>query len=198
MYIDDSIKKYLDDLSAKLPTPGGGSVAALTGALGVGLISMVLNFTIGKEKFKEFDKELKEVLEKVKDLKKKLSILIDKDVEVYKQVSESFNSEDGTVKEKALKDAATVPIEICNCCFEAMKLCKQVMDKTNKRLITDIGVAAELLLAAHSSALYNIDINLKGMKDETFGSNIAKALSPQIKEIVKIKRTIKKFVDKEL
>ena len=58
MYIEDSLKKYIDDLSAKLPAPGGGSAAALTGALGVSLILMVLNYTVGKEKYKKFEEEL--------------------------------------------------------------------------------------------------------------------------------------------
>ena len=123
MYIDDSIKKYIDDLAAKLPAPGGGSAAALTGTLGVGLILMVLNYTIGKEKYKKFEAELNQALAASKDLKKKLSLLIDRDVEAYKKVSATFSSEDGTIKEKSLKDAASVPIEICNCCYQAIKRC---------------------------------------------------------------------------
>ena len=198
MYISESITKYLDDLSAKLPAPGGGSVAALTGALGVSLILMVLNYTIGKEKYKEFEEELKGVLESAKELKKKLSTLIDRDVEAYKRLSATFKSQDGTIKEKALRDAAGVPIEICNCSFEAIKLCQEVMDKTNKNLITDIGVAAELLESAFNSALFNIKINLKGVRDKDFVVNIKKAIDPHTKEVAKIKQSIINFINKEL
>ena len=197
MYIDSNIRKYLDDLSAKLPAPGGGSAAALTGALGVSLILMVLNYTIGKEKYKEFEEELKGALESAKELKKKLSLLIDRDVEVYKRLSATFKSQDGTVKEKALRDAAGVPIEICNCSFEAIKLCQEVMDKTNKNLITDIGVAAELLESAFNSAVFNVDINLKSIKDKDFVINVRKAIDPQKKEVVKIKQSIIKFVNED-
>lgn len=198
MYIEDSLKKYIDDLSAKLPAPGGGSAAALTATLGVSLILMVLNYTVGKEKYKKFEEELNPALVKAKDLKKKLAILIDKDVEAYKKVSLTFSSKDGTIKEKSLKDAAGVPIEICNCSYEAMKLCHKVMDKTNKNLISDIAVAAEFLEAAYNSALFNIRINLKDIKDKEFSSNIAKAIEPQIEEVVEFKETIINFVKEGL
>ena len=198
MYIDECIKKYVDDLSAKMPAPGGGSAAALAGALGVSLILMVLNYTVGKEKYKKFEEEMNQALTSIKDLKKKLSLLIDKDVEAYKKVSSTFDSGDGTIKEKTLKDAAGVPIEICNCSYQAIKLCRNIMDKTNKNLITDIGVAAEFLEAAYNSALMNIKINLKGIKDKEFGANIAKAIDPQIKEVADIKDAIIEYVEKEL
>ncbi|MFC1709523.1 cyclodeaminase/cyclohydrolase family protein [Candidatus Omnitrophota bacterium] len=198
MYIDDSIRRYVDDLAAKLPAPGGGSAAALTGTLGVSLVLMVLNYTIGKEKYKKFEGGLNLALTVSKDLKKKLSLLIDRDVEAYKKVSSTFSSEDGTIKEKSLKDAAGVPIEICNCCYEAIKVCRDVMDKTNKNLISDIAVAAEFLEAAYNSALFNIKINLKGIKDQEFSSNIKKVIEPQIEKVAEIREAIIKFVDKEL
>ena len=198
MYIDSSIKKYVDDLSAKLPAPGGGSAAALTGALGVSLILMVLNYTIGKEKYKKFEEELSQAQQSAKDLKKKLSTLIDKDVEAYRKVSSTFSSQDGTIKEKTLKDAAGVPIEICNCSYEAMKLCRKIMDKTNKNLISDVAVAAEFLEAAYNSALFNIKINLKDIKDREFSGNIEKVIEPQIEEVEELKEAILEFVNKNI
>jgi len=198
IYIAGSINKYLDDLAAKMPAPGGGSAAALAGALGVSLVIMVLNYTIGKEKFKEFEAELSNALNSAKELKEKLTALIDKDVEAYKAVSATFNSQDSTVKEKALKDAAGVPIEICNSSFHSMKLCCGIMDKTNKNLISDIAVAAELLSSAYYSALYNVKINLNSIKDKEFVSHIKNAMSGQIKDIVKTKKEIIKFSTKEL
>lgn len=197
IYIEGSINKYLSDLAAKIPAPGGGSVAALAGALGVSLTIMVLNYTIGKEKYKAFETELKDKLDSAKELKDKLTVLIDKDVEVYKKVSLTFNSQDGTVKEKALKDAAAVPIRICNHSYQAMKICLEIMDKTNKNLISDIAVAAQLLDAAYHSALYNIKINLKNIKDKEFVFNIKKATYMQTKDIMKIKKSIIEFSTKE-
>lgn len=198
MYIDESIKRYVDDLAAKLPAPGGGSAAALTSTLGVSLILMVLNYTVGKEKYKKFEAELNPELATAKELKKKLSILVDKDVEAYKRVSATFSSEDGTIKEKSLKDAVGVPIEICNLSYEALKICRNVMDKTNKNLITDIAVAAEFLEAAYNSALFNIKINLKGIKSSEFSKNIEKVIEPQIEEVAELKNDIINYFNKEL
>jgi formiminotetrahydrofolate cyclodeaminase len=159
---------------------------------------MVLNYTVGKEKYKKFAEELNQALEAAKELKKKLALLIDRDVEAYKKVSATFDSEDGTIKEKTIKDAASVPIEICNLSYEALKICRSVMDKTNKNLISDIAVAAEFLEAAHNSALFNIRINLKGIKDDDFGSNIMSVIEPQVEEVAKLKKAIIKYVNKEL
>jgi formiminotetrahydrofolate cyclodeaminase len=198
MYLSNSIEKYIDDLSAKLPAPGGGSAAALTGAMGVSLIIMVLSYTIGKEKYKEFEEELIKAQDEAKELKQKLSNLIDKDVEAYKKVALSFSSQDGTIKEKTLKDASIVPIEICNCCYESMRICRKIIDKSNKNLISDIAVAVEFLQAAYNSALFNIRTNLKDIKDKEFGINIAKAIEPQREEMEKLKDTVIKFIDKEL
>jgi len=198
IYIEGSVNRYLSDLAAKMPAPGGGSAAALTGALGVSLVIMVLNYTIGKEKYKEFEAELKDKLSAAKELKDKITVLIDKDVQAYKKLSLTFNSQDGTVKEKALKDAAAVPIQICNHSYQAIKLCREIMDKTNRNLISDIAVAAELLSSAYYSALYNVKINLKSIKDKEFVSNINKATSEQSKDIANIKKGIINFSTKEL
>lgn len=198
IYIEGSINKYLADLAAKMPAPGGGSAAALAGALGVSLAIMVLNYTIGKEKYKEFEIELKDKLDAAKELKDKITALIDKDVQAYKKLSLTFSSQDGTVKEKALKDAAAVPIQICNHSYQAIKLCREIMDRTNKNLISDIAVAAELLSSAYYSALYNVKINLKSIKDTEFVSNINKATNEQAKDIANIKKSIINFTTKEL
>ena len=147
MYLNDSIKKYLDDLSAKLPAPGGGSAAAVLAALGTSLINMVCNFTIGKEKYKSVEQDIRETLRKSENLGNRFQQLIDLDVVAFKAKD----------SEKSLQ----VPLEICKLSFQAAQLCPQLSKKGNPNLITDVGCAIESLAAAFSCARINVEINLK-------------------------------------
>jgi len=122
LYIEQSIKKYLEDLSAKLPAPGGGSVAALTGALAGGLISMVCNFTIGNPKFPDLQQnECMGILSSAGSVREELCRLIDEDVRVYGKVSIAYKLPKDTEEQKAkraiviqevLKEAMQVPEQI--------------------------------------------------------------------------------------
>ena len=79
MYVNNSVKVYLDDLAAKKPAPGGGSAAALIGATGIALISMVCNFTLGKKKYKEYETDLGRILSRSESLREELTKLIETD-----------------------------------------------------------------------------------------------------------------------
>ncbi len=163
MYCNKSLKKYLDDLAAKLPAPGGGSAAALTAACGASLISMVINFTLGKQKYAAYENELKLILEKSEKLRDDFLGLVDKDVVAYKSNN--------------IRDALNVPFMICRLCFEAMKLCLPLIKKSNPRLISDVAVAAVLLESAFTSAYCNVKINLKSLDDRKLSTLIFKELN---------------------
>ena len=83
-YKESTLTKYLDDLAAKLSAPGGGSAAALTAAMGASLISMVVNFTLGKPKYAQYENELKATLEGSERLREEFLNLVDLDVNAYK------------------------------------------------------------------------------------------------------------------
>jgi formiminotetrahydrofolate cyclodeaminase len=151
MYIKKSLKSYLNDLAAKKPTPGGGSAAALTGALGAGLLSMVANFTIGKDKFKEVEEEMKKILSSTEKLRKKLLELVDLDVIKYKQVCRARGKTKGELT-KALKEAREVTKQIQDCSKDALKLSSTLIKKGNINLISDVKAAQILLKASINSA----------------------------------------------
>lgn len=190
MYIKESLKKYLDDLASRKPAPGGGSAAALVAALGASLISMVANFTIGKEKYKQIKGKMQKILTKSEDLKLAMEKLIDEDVKVYKRLSEIYKSKqkDSSVIQVALKEAASVPFEVCRLSVDAMKLCPVLAREGNPNLISDVDVAVHLLNAAFLSGLVNVEINFKNITDKEFIVELRGILQSLEKEIEAIKK----------
>lgn len=173
MYRDSTLTKYLDDLAAKLPAPGGGSAAALNAGLGASLISMVVNFTLGKPKYAEHDAELKKILEKSESLRSEFLNLVDLDVTAYKS--------------KDIKQALDVPFQLCRLCFEGAGLCPLLIEKGNVNLISDVAVAAILLESAFASAYFNVEINLKALADKELTDKVRAELKEKEKEIKKIR-----------
>jgi len=199
----EALKKYLDDLAGRLPAPGGGSAAALVAALGVSLMSMVANFTVGKEKYKDFEEEMKNVLSSSESLRLQLTDLVDEDVESYSKLSSAYklpkdSPAEREVRQKAiqkgLKQALSVPLEICMCCHRGSKLCKVIAEKGNLNLISDVGAAIAFLESAFESALLNVEINLGGIKDEEFVSRIKRTTTPMQEEIKSLKEEVAKTV----
>lgn len=182
MYANSSLKQYLDDLAAKLPAPGGGSAAALTAGLGASLISMVVNFTIGKAKYARFEEELKTISGKSEKLREEFLRLVDLDVVAYKS--------------KNIRDALDVPFMVCRLCFEGIKLCPPLVTNGNVNLISDVAVAAILLEAAFSSAYYNVEINLKSLADNKLTKAIKKELTQKEKVIKRIRQKTEERVGK--
>lgn len=181
-YKNESLKKYLEALSARTPAPGGGSAAALTASLGAALICMVVNFTLGKPKYAKFEKELKTILEKSDKLREEFLRLVDLDVVAYKS--------------KNLRDALNIPFMVCRLCFEGMKLCSPLIEKGNVNLISDVAVAAIFLESAFTSAYFNVEINLKSFDDHKTAATIRKELRVKEQRIKRIRRLTEEKVGK--
>ncbi len=174
MYCDKSLKEYLNDLAAKLPAPGGGSAAALNAALGVSLISMVVNFTIGKPKYAAYEEELKSILERSEKLRQEFLNLVDMDVTAYQS--------------KDAHNALNVPLEVARLCFESIKLCPPLVKKGNVNLISDVACAAILLESGFASACFNVEINLKFLQDKKLTSSVRKELKAKQTQIKKVRQ----------
>jgi formiminotetrahydrofolate cyclodeaminase len=173
MYRDGSLKKYLDDLAAKLPAPGGGSAAAFSAGLGAALISMVVNFTLGKPKYAKYENELKDILSKSERLRAEFLRLTDLDVIAYKS--------------RNLRDALNTPFMTARLCAEGIKLCPPLLKKGNVNLISDVAVAVALLEAGFAGACVNVEINLKSLDDNKLARGIRKELAQKAKLIKKIR-----------
>lgn len=192
MYIDRPLKEYLDDLAAKKPAPGGGSAAALNASIGVSLMEMVANYTIGKGKDKVREEKVAGALVKIENLRARLKDLIDADVAVYSKLSKGMKElkKDSAELEAIYREAADVPFKICKISSECLDICKDIAEYGNKNLITDTAIAAILLEGAFFSAKFNVYINLKYIKDTEYIEKVHKSLSRIEEEMPKLKEKI--------
>jgi methenyltetrahydrofolate cyclohydrolase len=197
-YVNEPLKKYLDDLFSRLPAPGGGSASASAAALGVGLLGMAANFTLDKKGYESCRDEIKAMLVKLESAKKRLSELIDLDVQAYEKFSEIYKLPKNTDEEKkrredkmqeTLKEAMKVPYEIMFICVDAIKTAGRLVDICNKNLVSDVGCGVLLLDAAMKSAGLNVDINLKSISDSGFVGKVLcemdSAVSDDLKGIIR-------------
>jgi len=207
MYIDEPLRKYLDEAASGSPTPGGGSVAALAGALGAALTSMVCNFTVGKKKYKDVEAEVARILSEAEELRGKLLELMVEDTRVYGQVSAAYAMPRDTPEEKdarseaiqsALKVAMGAPLEAAICCHKILKLNEPLVEKGNQNLISDVGVAVLLAESAMRSAILNVEINLSYIKDEKLCQETREKLRPLIAEAVELRSKIYKKVNEAI
>lgn len=174
---ETTIQKFLNDLASGESTPGGGTAAALTGSQAAALLSMVLNFTVGRKKFAAVEDELGGYLVRTEEMRSELLALADKDSKAFGAVAACFSMPRTTDEEKAartkamqaaLRVAAEVPFTIAVLCAELLELTAPIAEKGNPNVVSDAATAAHLAHAALYSALVNVDINLKWLKDESF------------------------------
>ncbi len=183
LFINDSLKRYLEEIAARKPVPGGGSVAAFSGALGASLLEMACNFTIGNEKYKSFEKDVCDCVCSLKKTREVFSGLVDEDIRVYSEIRDAYKSKDKRRIECALQKGYTVSLKICEAAESAMNRALCLCEKCNANLITDIGCGAELLKASFNSALFNAEINLKGITESSFAENGREKIDDLKKEI---------------
>jgi len=199
MLKDQKIKNFLDTLASKSATPGGGSVAALTGAMGAALLSMVGNLTVGKEKYLHVEDDIKILLKKSEKLRADFEELMEKDVEVFNQFMAIMKFPKETEKQKedrrkkiqiALIEAANVPLEVAGKSQELLDICQGIADKGNKNVISDAGVGVILAEAAFDSAILNVKINSAMIQDEGIKSH----LNSEIEKLIALTRGKKEKV----
>jgi formiminotetrahydrofolate cyclodeaminase len=195
MLTSRTVTEFLDELASSSPAPGGGSVAALAGAIGAALTSMVCNLTIAKKKYADVQEEIEAVLAKSEELRKKLTVLVEKDTEAFNAVMAAFGMAKSTEEEgmqraaaiqQATRSATLVPLEVMSLCGDALSLSRAVAEKGNKNSASDVGVAALMFHAACGSAELNVRINLVSLKDEAFVQQTtekARELTEKVKQL---------------
>ena len=177
MMNNTSIEQFLDELASKSPTPGGGSAAAIMGAMSAALVSMVCNLTVGKKNYETVADDMAITLRQAEALRVRLIDSLSADVAAFDQVMAAYRLPRETEAEKqarsdaiqeALKSATKVPLECARVCVEVIHLTRLVAIKGNKNVISDAGVAAVAAHAALRSAALNILVNTGAIYDTAF------------------------------
>ncbi|MDA8226867.1 MAG: cyclodeaminase/cyclohydrolase family protein [Desulfitobacterium hafniense] len=178
---DQSIGQFLAQAASSAPTPGGGSVSAYSGALAASMVCMVSNLTVGKEKYKDVEAEVVEILQSGEKLLADLQNGLTNDIKVFSEFMEVLKLPKDTEEQKRIRTeklqevlvaATEVPLTIARNCFEVLKLAKQLAPIGNKGAISDVGVAAYLAESALKSAMFSVDINLPQIKNDSYREKV--------------------------
>ncbi len=175
--VQKTVLAFTDEVSRDSPAPGGGSVAALAGALGAALASMVANLTHGKEGTEARDAELARVAEEAQRLKDQLIAAVDADSEAFQGFMDALRMPQGTPEEKALrtrkmqeglKAAVQVPWATAEASYAAMQLARSVVTHGNPNSLSDGAVGVQIGFAGVRGGLWNVLINLKDIQDPAY------------------------------
>ncbi len=192
MYIEQTLQTYLDDLASSKPAPGGGSAAAVSGAMAAALAAMVCRLTQGKEKYAAVQDEINALLEQAETLRQRFQQLMAEDIEAYTRLSACFkmpreDDEQRRLRADAiqlcLQQAALVPLEISEKAVQVAMICERVAEIGNANVLSDIGAAAMLAASSGTSAAWMVRVNLKMLKDEAVLESLSKRLSVALDEI---------------
>ncbi len=202
-----NLREFANELSLDSPAPGGGSTAALCGALSASLSSMVSNLTVGKKGYEKVEKAMKKNAVQAQLLKDELLKAVDADTKAFNKVMEAYKLPKTTEEQKqekereveeALKEATLVPFSVLEKSVEALKLAKVAALKGNKNSLSDAGVAAITARTAAEGAYYNIKINLPNIQDSEFKATIQRKAVALRKKSERLGDELRKIMEKEL
>lgn len=199
MLTDKTVRDFLTELSSNSPAPGGGSVAAVAGAMGAALTSMVCNLTIGKKKYADVQDEMESVLVASEKLRGEFTGLVDEDAAAFKMVMNALALPKETDEEKKLrseallrtmKTATLVPLHVMELCEEAIGLAKTVAEKGNVNSVSDAGVGALMIRAACLGAHFNVQINLGSLNDQSLIQEVSRRAALLLDRVESVSREV--------
>jgi glutamate formiminotransferase/formiminotetrahydrofolate cyclodeaminase len=177
---------FIDELASPTPTPGGGSAAAFSGAMGAALVCMVAGLTIGKKKYAEVEIEMKDILKHAEDLRKELMQTVDDDAAAFEavmgalrlpQVTKQEQSARTAAIELATLNAAHIPLHVAKNSVKIMSLAVRCAEIGNVNAISDAASGAEISRAALAGAGYNVRINVNSLPNKAAGNHLLEELS---------------------
>lgn len=201
------IDEFIEELSSDSPAPGGGSVAALCGALSSSLSAMVGNLTVGKLKYKSVREKMVIASESGQELNRFFIDAIDRDTIAFNKIMDAFSLPKKSEKEKKIRDkaimdatieATMIPFSVLERSKIAAELALEVASLGNTNSLSDSGVAGLTSMAAAAGAYYNVLINLEGIDDQPFVVKMKKDSSKILADVRKITDKVTEILEKAL
>ncbi len=195
-FFNKSLREVIEVSASSAPTPGGGSVSAVVACFGVAMTAMVCNLTLGKEKYKEVEPQVKEILDTTGDLLNRLEVLVKADMDGFNSFMAAYRLPRATEEEKAVREAAVqkalksstdTPMEIARVCLRALKVTEQLSKIGNKMAISDAGVAALAAEAALSGVLLSADANIPSINDRDYVDKVVDEKNALVVEAGRLK-----------
>ncbi len=189
--LDKSCVEFIDELGSKAPTPGGGSAAALVGALGIALGTMVGELTTGKKKFAEHEQEVLRLIEDSRALTEKMKAAVYEDVRAFEPLSAAYRlpasseadrSRRQQMIQDSLQEAAEAPLRLAELCVQALRVLEGCVHIENRLAISDVGTGAAFCQAALKGAQLNVLINLRSMQDQKLKAAMKNRLNKAVEE----------------
>jgi methenyltetrahydrofolate cyclohydrolase len=175
--VDLTVSEFLRQLAAEQPTPGGGSAAALAGALGAGLVCMVCVYTIARERYRDADDRARRLLDRAQELQGDFERATEADAAAYQSFvdaqrlprdSQRQRAARSAAMQQALRASTDVPLDVAAAAAEVVGLAHVAAEIGNESLISDAAVAASLAFAAFQSARLNVELNTASIIDQSF------------------------------
>jgi len=185
MMTETTLEDFLSALASRAPTPGGGSAAALIGAMGAALISMVCNVTLGKKGMEEVAAEMRTICAESESLRLRLTSMIDADITAFDGLMSAYRLPKGTEAEKAQRAAAIglslvaatqTPLDCARACADVIKLSQRAAQHGYSGVISDAGVGVLAAQTALRSAALNVQINAPLLADRAFAAQASDEL----------------------
>jgi len=206
-FAKQSIESFVQDLNSPKPMPGGGSAAAVCGAMAAALAGMSAHMTAGKKKYAAVESRMQEVITATQVLQEEMLAMAREDADMYTLVLQAYKLPKTTEEEanrrakaveEASKTAVVASLKVTGACVRIMKLAYTTVTEGNRMMVTDGSASALLARACQQVAAYNVRINLGGVKDGVVRAEAERLLKSHLDEGEKLQEEVLKEVDKRL
>ena len=206
-FAKQSIESFVQDLNSTKPMPGGGSAAAVCGAMGAALAGMSAHMTAGKKKYAAVEEKMQEIIEATRTLQEEMLAMAREDADMYSLVLQAYKLPNTTVEEaerrkqaieEASKTAVISSLKVVSACEKILHLAYITVTEGSKLLVTDGAAAAIMARACQRVAAYNVHINLAGVKDKAVVVEAERLLKSHLAEGEKLEANVLQEVEQRL